>query len=120
MSIVCEYCNNLPASACSPNHVEVVARLRRGLWVDSLHELLEDNKRGQAADPAAIEREEAEVLVWHRWGAKGLSVNIGMRSWLSSWEVEVGSRLALTSTQLNGVLAAMQASSCICLLRSRS
>ena len=30
-----------------------------------------------------------------------------MRSWLSSWEVEVGSRLALTSTQLNGSLVVM-------------
>jgi hypothetical protein len=65
MSIVCVYYDRLPASTCSPNHVEIVARLWRFLQVDSLHELLEDDERGQATDPATVEREQAEVLVRH-------------------------------------------------------
>jgi hypothetical protein len=75
----CDYCNNSPASTCSPNHVEVVARLWRVLWVDSLHELLEDHQRGQTTDSTAIEREEAEISVWHRW-SEGGSVNIELLS----------------------------------------
>lgn len=45
------------AGARLPNHVEAVAKLRRGLRVDSLHKLLEDNKRGHATDLAGIECE---------------------------------------------------------------
>ena len=56
---------NPPASARPADHVKVVARLRRRVWVDSFHELAEDHQRGQAADPAAIEREQAELVVGH-------------------------------------------------------
>ena len=74
MSKVCMQSINPPARACSSNHIEVLARLRRRLWINSLHKLLEDDERGQAADPATIEREQAEILVWHPWGLKGISV----------------------------------------------
>jgi hypothetical protein len=47
---------NLPTSICSSNHVKVVAGLWRVLWVNSLHKLLEDYKRGQATDSATVER----------------------------------------------------------------
>jgi len=48
---------SITASARPPNHAEVVARFWRRVWVDCVHELLENNKRRQAADPSAIERE---------------------------------------------------------------
>ena len=56
-----------PASASASDHVEVVARLRRRFWVDRIHELLQDLKRRQAADAAAIEGKQAEVVLWHGW-----------------------------------------------------
>lgn len=37
--------------------------------MNGLHELLKDDKRGQAADPAAVEREQAELLIRHGWRA---------------------------------------------------
>jgi hypothetical protein len=73
--------------------------------------------KSRALDPAAIERELAEVLVWHCQEAKGYLINIESPSRYAKWVVElgveVGSRLALTSTQLNGVLAATGGSLCI-------
>jgi hypothetical protein len=35
----------------------MIAGLWRRIWVDGLHELLEDHQGRQAADPAAVERE---------------------------------------------------------------
>ena len=59
------YYGNLPASACSADHVKVVARFRRDVWIDGFHELLEDHQRRQAANTAAIERQKAELITRH-------------------------------------------------------
>ena len=59
------YYGSLPASACSADHVKVVARLRRSIWADGLHELLENYQRRQAADTAAIERQKTELITRH-------------------------------------------------------
>ena len=45
------------------NHMKVVVRLRRRVWVDRLYDLLEGHQREQATYPAAIEHEQAELLV---------------------------------------------------------
>ena len=74
---------NPPASARPADHVKVVARLRRRVRVNSLHELAEDHQRGQAADPAAIEREQAELVVGHgqRAAAAGGEVDFLVKCW---------------------------------------
>ena len=54
-----------PPVLIPPNHMKVVVRLRRRVWVDRLNDLLEDHQREQATYPAAIEREQAELLVGH-------------------------------------------------------
>lgn len=41
------------------------ARLRRRFWINGVHQLLHDLKRRQAADAAAIESEQAEVMPGH-------------------------------------------------------
>jgi hypothetical protein len=52
------YRDKLPASAFSANHVKVVAKFRRQVWVNRLHKVLKDH-------PAAIGRKQAELLVRH-------------------------------------------------------
>jgi hypothetical protein len=54
-----------PPRARPTDHVEVVARLGRRVWVDSLHQLLKDHESGQAAHAAAVEGEQAQVVVRH-------------------------------------------------------
>jgi hypothetical protein len=49
-----------PAGACPADHVEVVACLRRRVWVDGLYQLLEDHQGGQATHAVAVERKQAE------------------------------------------------------------
>jgi hypothetical protein len=51
------------------DHVKVVARLRRRARVDGLHQLLEDHQGRQAADAAAVKREQAQVAAGHGVGA---------------------------------------------------
>jgi hypothetical protein len=37
--------HHLPTSTGSADHIKVIARLRRRVWVDGLHQLLEDHER---------------------------------------------------------------------------
>ena len=56
----------LPASACSTNHVEVIAWLWRIIGVDSLHKFLKDIKRRQSAHTSSIKAKKVEfsALAW--------------------------------------------------------
>jgi hypothetical protein len=54
-----------PPGACSADHVEVVARLRRRVWIDGFHQLLENHQGRQAARTAAVEREQPELAARH-------------------------------------------------------
>lgn len=63
--IACVCSDNSPASTRTAYYVKVVARLWRRVWVDRLHKLLKDHQRRQAANPAAVEREQAEPLIGH-------------------------------------------------------
>jgi hypothetical protein len=77
----------LPSCACPADHVEVVARLWRGVWVDSLHQLLEDHQGGQAAHAATVEREQAQVAAGHGvYASDGRSRRITeVESWDGTW-----------------------------------
>ncbi len=46
----------------------------------SLHELLEDDKRRQAADTAAVKCKQAELLTWHSWKAVAAFAIVGRGS----------------------------------------
>lgn len=43
---------NLPSGTGAADHVEVIAWFWRRIWIYTVHEMLEDDKTGQAADPA--------------------------------------------------------------------
>jgi hypothetical protein len=62
--LTCAYSYSPPSTRPS-DHVEIIARLRRVVWIDGLHELLEDHQGRQATDAAAVEREQAELVGGH-------------------------------------------------------
>lgn len=54
--------SNLPSSASSSNHVEVLAWLRGAVRINTFHDLLQDVERRKPANSSAIKTEEAEFL----------------------------------------------------------
>jgi hypothetical protein len=55
----------IPASTGSADDVEIIARLRRVVWINGDHNPLEDIQRGEATDAAAIEAEKIEISARH-------------------------------------------------------
>jgi hypothetical protein len=65
-----------PASTRSADDVEIIARLRRIIWIDRDHDSLENVQGRKTTDTAAIKAEEVEISARHRlssWVARALS-----------------------------------------------
>lgn len=51
---------DLPSSACSSNHVKVLARLWWRVRIDGFHDSLQDVEGREATDASAVKAEEVE------------------------------------------------------------
>jgi hypothetical protein len=56
---------HVPAGARSSYEIEIIARLRRKIWIDGDHNSLENIQRRETTNAAAIEAEKIEISARH-------------------------------------------------------